>query len=166
MKQLSVLFSGVLLFLATSMVQAQKIAHLDVNSVLSLMPEKKKADERLDAISKAKGAEIQKIQQQFETLYKKYSEEAPKKTQAENEKRNVELQKLGEQVQQMQQAAQKDFLQKRETEYAPIEKKFQQAVDKVARANNWDYIIDANSPIFIYKGGTDATNAVKKELGL
>jgi outer membrane protein len=36
----------------------------------------------------------------------------------------------------------------------------------VAKANGYDYIMDANSSAFVYKGGPDATAAVKKELGV
>jgi outer membrane protein len=38
--------------------------------------------------------------------------------------------------------------------------------EKVAKANGYDYIMDANSPAFLYKAGPDATAAVKKELGI
>lgn len=39
-------------------------------------------------------------------------------------------------------------------------------VDKVAKANGWDFIFDSNTLGLIYKNGPDATPAVKKELGL
>lgn len=166
MKKLSVLFTAVLLFVAASTVSAQKVAALDVNAILNLMPEKKKADEKLEALSKTKGAEIEKLRNEAEALYKKYAEDAPKQTAQVNETRSAELQKMQEKVQQLMQAAQKDVAEKTDAEYAPIEKKFQDAVDRAAKANNWDFILDANSNFLIYKGGPDATAAVKKELGL
>ena len=166
MKKLSVLFTAVLLFVAASTVSAQKVASLDVNAILNLMPEKKKADETLEALSKTKGAEIEKRRNDAEALYKKYQEEAPKQTQQVNEQRGAELQKAQEQIQALMQAAQKDIAEKTDAAYAPIEKKFQAAVDKVAKANGYDFVLDGNSNVLIYKGGADATPAVKKELGL
>jgi len=40
------------------------------------------------------------------------------------------------------------------------------AVSKVAKANGWDFVFDTNTVGLIYRGGADATAAVKKELGL
>ena len=166
MKKLSVLFAALFVMVATTTMNAQKLASLDVNAVLNLMPDKKKADEKLEALSKVKQAEIDKQRKDAEELYKKYSEDAAKQTQQVNEQRSQELQKRQEQIQQMMATASKDLQEKTDVEYGPIEKRFQAAVDKVAKANGWDFIVDANTPVLIYKGGPDATPLVKKELGL
>ncbi len=166
MKKLSVLFAALFVMVATTTMNAQKLASLDVNAVLNLMPDKKKADEKLDALSKVKQAEIDKQRKEAEELYKKYSDEAAKQTPQVNEQRGQELQKRQEQIQQMMAAASKDLQDKTDIEYTPIEKRFQAAVDKVAKANGWDFIVDSNANILIYKGGPDATALVKKELGL
>jgi len=166
MKHLSVLFTAVVLFISSSTLSAQKVASLDVDAVLNLMPDKKKADEKLKTLSDTKGAEIEKQMQSAEALFKKYQDEAGKQTPQENEKRSAELQKLQEQINQLRTAAQKDLAEKQNLEYAPVEKRFQTAVDKVAKANGWEFVLDANSSIFLHKSGPDATAAVKKELGL
>lgn len=166
MKKLSVLIAAVMMFLAVGVAKAQKVASLDVATVLNLMPEKKKADDQLSALSNAKRAEIEKQMQSAQALLKKYSEEAPKQTQQVNEQRNAELQKLQQGIDQMSQAAQKDLAEKTDAAYAPIEKKFNDAVSKAAKANGWDFVFDANASGLIYKGGPDATAAVRKELGL
>ncbi|MDL1913674.1 MAG: OmpH family outer membrane protein [Bergeyella sp.] len=166
MKNLSVLLGAVLVFAFSSMNKAQKVATLDVNTILNMMPEKKKIDEKLEAFSKLKGAEIEKKKKEAEALMQKYQKEAATQTQQVNEQRSNELQKLSEQIQQFISAAQKDVAEKTQVEYAPIEKKFNDAVTRAAKANGWDYILDASSPVLIYKNGPDATAAVKKELGL
>lgn len=166
MKKLSVLFAAIMMLLSVGVAKAQKIASLDVAAILNAMPEKKKVDDQLQAFSTSKQAEIKKQADAAEALLKKYSEEAPKQTAEVNKAREAELQKLQEQIQQMAQAAQKDFAAKQEAAYAPVEKKFNDAVSKVAKANGWDFILDAASNTVIYKGGPDATDAVKKELGL
>lgn len=166
MKKLSVLFTAVAMFMAVGFAKAQKIAVLDVAAVLNAMPEKKKADAQLEAYSKTKQEEIKKQNESAQALFKKYQEEAPKKTEAENKARETELQQLSEKIQKMTQTAQEDFFKKRDEAYAPIEKKFNEAVTKAAKANGWEFVIDALSQDFIYKNGPDATPAVKKELGL
>ncbi len=37
-----------------------------------------------------------------------------------------------------------------------------EATEKAAKANGWDFIFDSNTMGLIYKGGADATAAVKK----
>ena len=99
-------------------------------------------------------------------LYEKYEKEAASQTAETNKARGAEMQKLGEDLQKKRDAAMQEFNTKQDAAYAPIEKKFYDAVNKVAKANGWDYIMDANSTAFVIKNGPDATPLVKKELGL
>ena len=57
MKKLSVLFGAVMMVVSVGMAKAQKIATLDLVSVLNAMPEKKKADTDLKAFLDAKESE-------------------------------------------------------------------------------------------------------------
>lgn len=166
MKKLSVLFAAVMMVVSVGMAKAQKIATLDVIGVLNAMPEKKKADADLKSFLDTKQAEIKKKADAGQAKLKQYTEEAPKKTADENKAREAELQKMQEEIQQMNDKAQKDFVAKQDTAYEPIEKKLNDAVTKVAKANGYDYIMDANSSAFVFKGGPDATAAVKKELNI
>lgn len=67
-------------------------------------------------------------------------------------------------MQQLQQTAQKDLATRRDTAVKPIIEKLNNAVEKVAKANGFDFIVDSTA--LIYKAGPDATALVKKELGL
>lgn len=166
MKKLSVLFGAVMMVVSVGMAKAQKIATLDLVSVLNAMPEKKKADTDLKAFLDAKESEIKKKTDVMQTKYALYMKESPTKTEAENKARQEEMQKLQTEAQQMSERAQKDLAEKEKLAYAPIEKKVMDAVNKVAKANSYEYVMDVNSTGLIYKGGPDATPAVKKELGL
>lgn len=166
MKKSSLLFAFAMIFMSLTAVNAQKIATLDVAGILNSMPEKKKADEQLEAFTKTKQAEIEKQAAAAEAKFKKYQAEAPKQTQKVNEERNQELQKLQQNIQQMSQVAQQDLAKRQADAYAPIEKKVNEAVSKAAKANGWDFVFDSNAVGLIYRGGADATAAVKKELGL
>ena len=109
MKKSSLLFAFAMVFMSFGSMKAQKIATLDVAGILNLMPEKKKADDQLEAFSKTKQAEIEKQMTAAEAKLKKYQEEAPKQTQKVNEERNQELQKLQQNIQQMTHLAQQDL---------------------------------------------------------
>lgn len=166
MKKISVLFAAVFMFFAVGVAKAQKFATMDVAAVLSAMPDKKKVDDQLKAYADGKEAEIKKQAQSAQTLYEKYSKEAATQTAETNKTREAEMQKLAQNLESMRNTAMQDLKKREDAAYAPIEKKFNDAVAKVAKANGWDYIIDANSTIFVYKGGPDATALVRKELGL
>lgn len=166
MKKLSVLFAAVMMVMTVGVAKAQKIATMDVGNILNLMPEKQKADQQLLTLRNSKAAEIDKQVQAAQATFTKYNEEAPKQTQAVNEQRNQELAKMQDNITKMQEAAQKDLAEKTDVAYAPVEKKFNDAVTKVAKANGYDLVLDSNNPGIVFKALPDVTPQVKKELGL
>lgn len=164
MKKLSVLFAAVMMFVTVGTVSAQKVASMDYEAVLSAMPETKKMTTDLDTFSKTKGDELNKQAEAFQKEVQQYQAEGAKLTEAQRTAKEAELQKKQQNLQQLQQTAQKDLATKRDTAVKPIIEKLNNAVEKVAKANGFDFIIDSTA--LIYKAGPDATALVKKELGL
>ncbi|AZI67192.1 OmpH family outer membrane protein [Kaistella daneshvariae] len=164
MKKLSVLFAAVMMFLTVGVAKAQKVAMMDYEVVLAAMPETKKMTNDLDVFSKTKGDELQKQAEAFQKEVQQYQADAPKLTEAQRTAKEADLQKKQQNLQQIQQTAQNDLAQRRDAAVKPIIDKLNKAVEKVAKANGYDFIIDGSA--LIYKGGPDATPAVKKELGL
>lgn len=164
MKKLSVLFAVAMMFLAVGITKAQKIASMDYEAVLAAMPETKKMTTDLDSFSKIKGDELNKQAEAFQKEVQNYQAEGAKMTEAQRTAKEGELQKKQQNLQQLQQTAQNDLAQRRDTAVKPIIEKLNNAVNKVAKANGFDFIIDSSA--LIYKGGADATPLVKKELGL
>lgn len=166
MKRTGLLFAFAMVLMSFGTLKAQKTATLDVAILLNQMPEKKKADEQLEAFSKTKEAEIEKQGKALQAEVEAYQKGAAKLTEAQRAAKEQELQKKQQNLQQLFQVAQKDLSDRQAAAYAPIEKKLNDAVEKVAKANGYDFIFDANTVGLIYKGGADATPAVRKELGL
>lgn len=166
MKKLSVLFAAVMMVVSVGMAKAQKIATLDVAAILNAMPEKKKADTEITTFVNGKQAEIKKKAEAAQAKYELYTKEAATKSEAENKARGEEMQKLQQEMAQMEDKMRKDATAKQDLLFEPIEKKLMDVVTKVAKANGYEYIMDTNSTGLVYKGGPDATAAVKKELGL
>ncbi|AYO56823.1 molecular chaperone Skp [Chryseobacterium sp. 6424] len=164
MKKLSVLFAAVMMFMAVGTANAQKIASMDYEAVLAAMPETKKMTTDLDTFSKTKGDELQKQAEAFQKEIQQYQADAAKMTEAQRNTKEADLQKKQQNLQQLQQTAQQDLAQRRDAAVKPIIDKLNNAVSKVAKANNFDFVIDSTA--LIYKGGADATPLVKKELGL
>ena len=164
MKKLSVLFAAVMMFVTVGMANAQKVASMDYEAVLAAMPETKKMTSDLEAFSKVKGDELNKQAEAFQKEIQQYQAEGAKMTEAQRQAKEAEFQKKQQNLQQIQATAQNDLAQKRDMAVKPIIEKLNKAVEKVAKTNGYDFIIDAGA--LIYKAGPDATPAVKKELGL
>ena len=165
MKKLSVLFAAVMMFATVGVAKAQKVAMMDYEAVLAAMPETKKMTTELEAFSKTKGDELGKQGEAFQKEVQQYQQvDGPKMTEAQRTAKEAELQKKQQSLQAIQQTAQNDLAQRRDAAVKPIVEKLNKAVEKVAKASGYDFIIDAGA--LIYKGGPDATPAVKKELGL
>lgn len=164
MKKLSVLFAAVMMFATVGVAKAQKVASIDYEQVLAAMPETKKMTADLDTFSKTKGDELNKQADAFQKEVQAYQAEGAKMTEAQRTAKETELQKKQQNLQALQQTAQNDLAQRRDAAVKPIIEKLNNAVTKVAKANGYEFIIDA--PALIYKSGPDATPMVKKELGL
>lgn len=168
MKQLKTIFlSFALLIGAVSFTQAQsKVAHINTQDLVAAMPEMKAAQSELETLSKTYQTDIQNSITEFQTLLKQYEAEAATKTEEENAKRGQEIQEKQQRIQQFQADAQKDLQQKELDLIKPITEKARTAILKVARAQGFDYVLDASQGVAILTDGKDLLNDVKKEMGI
>ena len=83
----------VLFVAATGFVNAQsKVAHVNVQQLLSEMPEMKAAQAELKKLQETYRADIESSMTELKNKYTQYSNEATAKTKEENEERALELQ--------------------------------------------------------------------------
>ena len=152
---------------ASSYVNAQsKVAHINVQQLLSEMPEMKAAEAELKKLQDTYRADIEDSMTELRNKYTLYSNESSSKTQEENEKRALELQGYEKSIQEAQAAAQQELQKKQAELFAPISEKAKAAIDKVAADQGFDYVIDATQGYgLIVANGTDLLALVKKELG-
>ncbi|WP_419213844.1 OmpH family outer membrane protein [Maribacter sp. X9] len=168
MKQVKQIVIVLMLFVATtSYVNAQsKVAHIDVTQLLSAMPEMKAAEAELKKLQETYNADIQASMTELRNKYTQYQNEAASKSKEENEKRAVELQGYEKNIGEAQQAAQQEFQKKQQELFAPISEKAKAAIEKVAAAQGFDYVIDAQAGGgLIVANGKDLLADVKKQLG-
>ncbi|MBY0476698.1 MAG: OmpH family outer membrane protein [Chitinophagaceae bacterium] len=121
-------------------VNAQKMGHINFGELVSVMPETKKAQDKM-----------QKMQDSLNMVYaemiREYNEkdsiirvDSAKWTQAKKDIKFSEYQKLAEEVQQYSGKAQQ-WLQAKEQEiYAPVQKAALDAIQAVAKANGYAYV--------------------------
>ncbi len=168
MKQLKSLLIAALLFVGASQaVSAQaKVAHIDVTELMSSMPEMKAAKTQLEKIGQSYDNDYKNMVQEYQNKIKKYDEESEKVTAAVNETRTKEVQDMAQRIQQFQQSATKELQQKQEDIVKPIMEKAKNAIQKVAKAKGYQYVLDSTlgSGVMV-ADGPNLLADVKKELG-
>ncbi len=169
MKKLNLLFVAVVLFLgATSFTYAQsKIAHINTADLVQAMPAMKQAQSQLEKLQKTYDTELRAMAKELDAKSKQYSAEAESKTEEENRKRVEEVQTMQNNIAAYQQQALKDLQQKERDIFQPIFDKARTAIQKVARAKGYQYVMDsADGTGLILAEGFDLLADVKKELGI
>lgn len=168
MKQLGkfflTLFVGVL---AIAGVQAQdKIAHIDVQQLISEMPEMQAAQAELKKLQDVYRADIESSMTELKNKYQQYQSEAGSKTADENKRRADELAGYERNIQQAEATAMKEMQKKQQELFQPISEKAQAAINKVASEQGFNYVIDASPGLgLLVANGKDLLPDVKKELG-
>jgi len=162
MKRVIVLAVIVLMGSAVT-VNAQKMGHINTGELLSVMPETKKAQEKM-----------QKLQDSLNMVYaemiREYNEkdsiirtDSAKWTQAKKDIKFSEYQKLAEDVQQYSTKAQQWLQAKEQEVYAPVQKIALDAIQTVAKTNGYAYVFTREA-LLVTPTTDDLLPLVKKYL--
>ncbi|WP_395058734.1 OmpH family outer membrane protein [Flavobacterium sp.] len=163
MKQIKTLLIAAVMFFGANTMNAQtKVAHIDVQDLLSKMPEITSANAQLEKLSKTFDTEYGTMVTEYQTKMKKYEGEAATATEAINETRAKEMQDMGQRIQQYRDSAQKQLQEKEQEVKKPIMDKVKAAIVKVGKAKGFQYVMDASS--LILADGPNLFEDVKKEL--
>ena len=167
MKTFKKLTAVILLLLFTVTVNAQsKIAHIDSQSLISEMPEVKEAQAQLEKLQKTYATEIDASMKEYQTKLQTYSADAQNQTDVTNQARQKELAGMEQNIQQYQQTASQDVQKKQADLLKPLIEKARAAIQNIARAQGYDYVIDGTQGgSLILADGKDLIEDVKKELG-
>lgn len=168
MKQLKSLLIAALLFVGASQtVSAQaKIAHVDVSELMNSMPERKAAQSQLEKLGKTYDTEYNTMVEEFTTKIKKYEAESTTVSEAINKTRETEVQDMRARIQQYQQTATADLQKKEQEIMKPIHQKVLTAIQKVAKAKGYQYVLDSTiGSGVLLADGPDLLADIKKELG-
>lgn len=169
MKQFKTLFIAVALILgATSFANAQtKVAHINAQELVETMPEYKNAMSQLQKLEKTYDAEIKEMVTEAQSTMQRYEQEANTKTDEENARRANELQQTQRSIGEYRQTAMNELQKKQVDLIKPIMEKARTAIQKVARAKGYDYVLDSTTGTgILLADGYDLMPDVKQELGM
>lgn len=164
-------FITVLLVLAAVFsVQAQdKMGYISSSAILELMPATKTAQETLQSFGKQKEAQLEGLQKEYQRKGQAYQNDLATMTDIVRQSREKEIAQLEVKIQEYYKASQQEIAEKERELLNPVIKVVQDAVNKVAAAEGYTYVIDTDAGVgfVIYKDETrDLMSKVKAELGL
>ncbi|MGZ4078116.1 MAG: OmpH family outer membrane protein, partial [Bacteroidia bacterium] len=159
---------GVALIVSSFTANAQKIAHIYLDSLTNtLMPESKAAQQTLQDYSKQLEQQITSMQTELQTKYQDYQDHQkdwPELVRANKEK---ELNDLNQRITDFQQQAQADYQKKSAELSKPIYEKAKKAIEQVAKENGYKYVLDTSTGMVIYyEPSDDILPLVIKKMGI
>ena len=159
------------LIFGLNFVNAQRFGYIDTDFILNKMPEYKKAQDEINALSAAWEKEIQEMAKKIEAMYSTLQAEQVLLTDEMRKERTTSIQKKEAELKEYQKKVfgfgGLFFLKKQEL-IKPIQDKVWDAVDKAAKQNNLAIVFDkAGELVMIYTDPRyDYTDFVLDELGL
>lgn len=164
MKKLFVKVLGVCAMLVTvSGLNAQKIAHLSVDTLLSTMPEFKTVQERSDAKRQEYSKTIIDIQNKMAALEEDVRTNYDKMSDLDRQMKQEEYASFQERLQKAQQIAEQGFQAYTSSLQKPIFDKVNKAIELVAKENGYKYVLSKGDGTLLYADPSDDITALVKK---
>lgn len=146
--------------------QDVKIAHVNTQEIIPIMPEFISMQKQLEDLNKEFEGELKSMNEEFTNKYQAFMAQQDSLTENIRLRRMQELQGLEERTQQLYQVAQQTVAQKQEELFKPVQDKMMKAIQDVGTENNYTYMMNTGTLLFMGNSAIDATPLVKKKLGL
>jgi outer membrane protein len=166
-----ILFLIVLFSTAVLASTAQKYAIVDTKYILEKMPDYKQAQQKLDQFSAQWQKEIDDKQASLDKMYKEYEAEQVMLSEELKKKREDELFLREKEVRELQRKRfgfEGDLFKRRQELVKPVQDKVYNAIQKIAVARLYDFILDKSEGITVIFADPklDKSEDVLKELGV
>ena len=143
-----ILLSAAAALVLTFSANAQKIAIVDINQVLSSVADYKKAQEDLDKISQKWRGEIAQQQDVIKGLYNRYQAEQVLLNDTQRKQREEEIMNKEKEVREAQRVkfgSEGELFKRRQELVKPIQDKVYAAIERFATEKGYDLILDKSS---------------------
>ncbi len=166
-----IFFLVLVISLSVIAVNAQRYAIIDTKYILDKMPEYKDADKKLQLISEQWQKEIDEKQAQLDQMYKNYDAEQFMLSDELKKKREDELFNNEKELRDLQKKRfgyEGDLFKERQKLVKPIQDKVYNAMQKIAVARGYDFVLDKSEGITVIFADPklDKSDDVLKELGI
>ncbi len=171
MKRIVLLLSMALLCMMSATVTAQKYAFIDMEYILKNIPAYEMTNEQLGQLSERWQAEVEKLLQEAQTMYKNFQSELVFLSAEMKSKREEEILKKELEAQELKRkyfGAEGELYKQRERLMKPIQNELYEAVKAIATEKGYDMVLDrASSMSFVIFASPkiDISNEVLLKMG-
>ncbi|MDF1610717.1 MAG: OmpH family outer membrane protein [Stygiobacter sp.] len=169
MKKFGIIFSALIFLIAAQTFAQPKIGYVDSDAIMKQLPDYQDTQKKLDAIIKEWQEELSKLEKDWKTKYDDYEKRKlilSEQKRVEIEKELVELENQVSKYRQDKFGVRGELFQKQEELMKPLNNRVFNAIQQVAKENDYDFIFDRSGDIiFLYaKEQYDVTNLVLEKL--
>jgi outer membrane protein len=172
MKKVAQIVAIVVLFLGISLTSqaqnpAQKIGHVNFNSLLQVMPGIDSVRIGLETYQNDLTTRMDEMRLEFENKYLDYQSKSAGMSDIIRQNKEQELAQLQERIDAFQMQAQQDLQAKQAELLQPLIDEAKQAISEVAKEQGYTYVINSIEDVILFSTDTDdITAAVKAKLGI
>ncbi len=170
MNKAKLILVAVAAFMVTTVsAQDLKFGHVNTQSLIELMPDRDSAMVKLDTYSKTLEETLVGMQNEYQTKISEYEQKRATWTAVVLESKTKELQTIESRIMEFQQNAQQEFSAMQQMLFAPVVRKAQDAINKIAKAQGLIYVFDLSAGAVPYvdtEKSLDIMPLVKSELGI
>jgi outer membrane protein len=151
---------------SSSVAQELKFGHLNVQQLISEMPEKQAADKELQSEAQKLQNQLQVMSQELDEKYKNYMAQRDSLSDLIRSTREKEIQDYDQRIQNFNRLAQQSLGQKEQELLQPILEKVEKAINAVGEEQGFIYIFDTSSQVILYNSdqSVDCAEMVKAKL--
>lgn len=163
-----VLVTALLLAGANVFAQNYKFGHINTNELFALMPERDSAQLILQNFAKELEGQLETMRVELNNKYNDYLNEQENLTNLIKQTKEQEINDLNQRIQGFETTAQTELQRKEAELFQPIYEKANNAIQEVAKENNFTYVFDlaARSIIYFSEDSENVLPLVKKKLGI
>lgn len=143
-----------------------KLAHVDIQAIFTVMPEKATATKEVEEYAKSLEDQMQTMYKEYETKMTEYNSNKANWSDLIKQDKESEIMSLQQRIQTFQQQAETDLANREAVLLEPIQTKIKDAINAVAAEQGLTYVYDASLILYKSPSSTDITEAVKTKLGI
>lgn len=144
----------------------QKIAVVNTQAIFTEMPDTKAMQKELEALQKTFEESIESMKQELQKKYEEFVAKQDTYIESIKLRKQQEIQDINQRTQDLVRVAEEELQKKSQQLMVPIQQKIKDAINKVGTENGYAYILDAQAMLFVGTTGIDATDLVRRKLGL
>ncbi|MDT8412656.1 MAG: OmpH family outer membrane protein [Vicingaceae bacterium] len=144
-----------------------KIGHINSNELLAAMPERETIQKDIEDYAAQLTTTMDAMRKEYESKVADFQSKQDVMTDIIRDNKIKEITDLERRITEFQKTAQADLQKKEEKLLQPIIDKAKQAIDDVAKENNYTYVLDSSLGVVLYSiESDDLLPLVKKKLGI